>query len=85
MNVLSILKKRLADESVCQEILLQANEGIVINGEVVNNIRYADDPVLVVRIVEELQRLLTNINIACNNYGININIKKNKYMVFSKT
>lgn len=71
-------------ENIFQEAPKDSPEGIIINGENINNFRYADDTVIVANSPEELQTLLTKINATCEEYGISINISKTKYMTISK-
>ena len=69
------------------KIFLEALEGspewIKINGETINNIRYADDTVILSRSLDYLQTLLDKINAASVKYGLNLNTSKTKYMVFT--
>ena len=68
--ILSPLLFNIYSEAILNEALLNlSDKGININGERVNNIRYADDAVLIA---------------ACNSYGLKINVKKTKFMVVSK-
>ena len=59
-------------------------EGIKINGETINNIRYADDTVILANSLEDLQTLLEKINATIVKYGLNLNTSKTKYMTISK-
>ena len=59
-------------------------EGIKIGGVNVNNIRYADDTVLIADTEEKLQTLLTAVHDNSNEYGIRINIRKTETMTMSK-
>lgn len=63
---------------------LSGQKGIVIGGEVVNNIRYADDTVIIAENLVDLQELVNRVNEACKNWGLSINLNKTKYMVVSK-
>lgn len=45
-SILSTLLFNLYSEEIFPQALTEFNEGIKINGEVLNNIRYADDTVL---------------------------------------
>jgi len=67
----AIFRKALEDESV----------GIVINKEVINNMRYADDTVLLTSNLEDTQHFLERLNGRCNKHGLKINFKKTKLMV----
>jgi len=59
-------------------------EGIVINGKVINNLRYADDTVLIARSIEDLQKILNKVVTASENLSLNFNVRKTKYMVIDK-
>ena len=52
--------------------------GLKINGKIINNLRYADDTVLLAESEHELQSLIDQVNKSSNEYGLDINIKKNK-------
>jgi len=82
--VLSPTLFNLYSEKIMEEALEGATEGILINGRLINNVRYADDTVLVASTVEELQAMLDRVNTASEKFGININIKKTKLMVVTK-
>lgn len=71
-------------ESIFKEALDADSDGIVVNGQIINNIRYADDTVLIAENMDGLQRLLDQVNTASNNHGLKMNIKKTKYMIISK-
>ena len=59
-------------------------QSIKINGSSKNNIRYADDTVLMADSTEDLQKLLTSLQSESANRGLTINKKKTKIMAFSK-
>jgi len=82
--VLSPTLFNLYSERIMTEALNEAAEGIVINGQLINNLRYADDTVLIASTAGELQVLLDRINRVSLQYGIKINERKTKYMVISK-
>ena len=58
--------------------------GLKINGEVINNLRYADDTVLLAETEEDLQELVTIIEVHSKKFGLSMNVKKTKAMVISK-
>lgn len=53
----SLLFNIYADE-IFKEALENATEGIKLNGELINNIRYADDTAILANDTEDLQLLL---------------------------
>lgn len=83
--ILSPLLFNVYAEKIMSESLHECEEGIVINGEVINNIRYADDTILIAESIEGLQILLDRVNEASNKYGLTINSKKTNFMVLSRT
>ena len=60
-------------------------EGITINGVKINNLRYADDTVLLANSEEELQRLFDAVVEKSERLGLTVNSKKTKVMVITKS
>ena len=60
-------------------------DGIVVNGVKINNVRYADDTILLADSEEGLQRLFNKLAFESERYGLSINAKKTKTMTISKT
>lgn len=58
--------------------------GINIGGHNINNIRYADDTVLLAENENDLQILLNTIQVKSTQYGLDMNVKKTKTMVISR-
>ncbi|GFS16932.1 endonuclease-reverse transcriptase [Elysia marginata] len=58
--------------------------GLKKNGENINNLRYADDTVLLAESENDLQNLVTILE-KSEQYGLMMNSKKTKVMVISKT
>lgn len=71
--VLSPLLFNLCSETNCQLALEEVNEGLIPNGETINNIRYADDTGPFVR---NITKLVLRLNIYFNSYDLKINLKK---------
>jgi len=69
-------------ENIIRKII--KTECIKINGSPINNIRYADDTVLIADNVLGLQQLLTSLQNESRKRGLTINKKKTKVMVLSK-
>ena len=63
---------------------LENYPGVKINGENINNIRYADDTVLIADSKENLQRLLDITIEKSEEMGLTLNVKKTECMVISK-
>ena len=72
----------LYSEKILREI--KDLNGIKINGININNIRYADDTVLIAESEKELQDLLNKIEIESEKLGLQLNVKKTYSMVISK-
>lgn len=83
--VLSPLLFNVYSEAIFQEALADCSEGIIINGETLNNLRFADDTVIMTDNIEDLQNLMNRVNTCCNDYGLKINLNKTKYMIVTKT
>ena len=62
----------------------EAQEGIVVNGELINNLRYANDTVLLAESAKDLQALLDRVVVKSEDMGLRLNISKTKAMVISK-
>ena len=61
----------------------EAQTGIKIAGENINNLRYADDTTLMAESEEELKNLLMKVKDKSKKVGLKLNIQKNKIMAFS--
>ena len=60
--------------------LEEAQAGIKIAGRNVNNLRYADDTILMEESEEELKRLLMKVKVESEKVGLKLNIQKTKIM-----
>ena len=58
----------------------EAEAGIKIAGRNVNNLRYADDTMLMVKSEEELKSLLIKLKEESEKFGFKFNIQKTKIM-----
>ena len=58
--------------------------GVKVNGVWINNIRYADDTVLIADNIHDLQQLVNKVGEQSKAMGLNINIKKTKFMIISR-
>ena len=58
----------------------EAQAGIKIAGRNINNLRYADDTILMVESEEELKSLLMNVKEEREKVGLKLNIQKTKIM-----
>lgn len=71
----------LYSENIFQDINLP---GVNIGGIKVNNIRYADDTVLMSENAEDLERLVKAVYEKCKAWGLHINPEKTTYMIVSR-
>jgi hypothetical protein len=83
--ILSPILFNIYSEEVFKTALEESTEGIKINGEIINNIRYADDTVILASSMEELSCLMSKIQKTSAQYGLRLNITKTKWMLVSKT
>ena len=60
--------------------LEEAQAGIKIAGRNINNLRYADDTILMAESKEELKSLLMKVKEESDNVGLKLNIQKTKIM-----
>jgi hypothetical protein len=64
---------------------IKGKPGVKINGRIINNLRYADDTVLMAESEQELQELVDEVYYKSNQYGLDMNIQKTKAMIIGKT
>jgi len=57
--------------------------GVTFSGHTINNLRYADDIVLIAQSPQALQRLLDKVEAVSREYGLEINTKKTKVMTIT--
>jgi len=57
--------------------------GVKVNGVWVNNIRYADDTVLIADNMDDLRDMLGTAGECSKNMGLNINTKKTRFMIIT--
>ena len=60
--------------------LEEAQAGIKIDGRNINNLRYADDTILMEKSKEELKSLLMKVKQESEKVGLKLNIQKTKIM-----
>ncbi|GFN81373.1 retrovirus-related pol polyprotein from type-1 retrotransposable element r2 [Plakobranchus ocellatus] len=63
---------------------LNGISGLKINGENLNNLRYADDTVLLAESGKQLQKLLDTVVLESERMGLSLNVKKTECLVISK-
>lgn len=82
--ILSPLLFNIYSDKIFKRATQEQEMGVQINGEYINTIRYADDTVILSDKLEDLQHLLNCVNAEGQEMGLNININKTKFMVFSR-
>ena len=63
---------------------IEGMPGINISGNIVNNLRYADDTALIADNEQDLQNIVDTIHRQSKEFGLDMNIKKTKTMVISR-
>ena len=64
-------------------VLGETQAGIKIAGRNINNLRYADDTILMAESKEELKNLLMKVKEECEKVGLKLNIQKTNIMASS--
>ena len=82
--ILSPLLFNLYSEAIMREALYEEQAGVLVNGMPVSNIRYADDTVLLAENANDLQRIVQKVHDVSIRYGLNMNLGKTKFIVFTK-
>ena len=67
-----------------QKTAINTNKGIKIGGTTINNLRYADDTVLLAETEEDLQEIWNEVNRIGKTFDMKMNAKKTKTMLVSK-
>jgi len=71
-------------EFIPRETLEGIEDGIKVNGECLNNFRYADDTVIFTNNIIGLQYLVDRVVEVSEIYGLALNTKKTKFMIISE-
>ena len=83
--ILSPTLFNLYSEEIINKAISNLSIGIKINGILINNLRYADDTILVAETLGDLQTLVNNIVECSEDYGLSLNIGKTKFMLITKS
>ena len=67
-----------------KKALENVEEGIKVNGELIKDVKYADDQGMVANTEARLKSLMDSLNTTAKHYDMKINIKKTKAMVVSR-
>ena len=81
---MSPLLFNIYSEAIFDEAILHEHIGVKVNEKFINNLRYADDTIILAGTMAHLQRSIDRIYIACNKYGLEMNVKKTKFMLIMK-
>src|SRR6476661_7033908 len=73
-----------AEMMMMMEALENVEEGIRVGGELIKDVKYADDQGMVANMEAGLQSLMDSLNTTGKHYDLKINIKKTKAMVVSR-
>ena len=71
-------------EAMMKEVTENTQDGIVVGGQMVSMIGFADDKAVVASSERGLQSMMDNINRVTKEYGMRINVKKTKAMCISR-
>lgn len=82
--VLSPMLFNMYSELIFRNALEGSEDGIKVNGRLINNMRYADDTVVIADTTEGLQRLLDRLSSVGDSMGLRINTNKTKVMVINR-
>ena len=58
--------------------------GVLLNGQLINNLRFADDIVLITESESDLQTIVNAVHQTSSNFGLKINILKTEVQVISR-
>src|SRR6476469_4330775 len=71
-------------EMMTKEALENVEEGIRVDGELIKDVKYADDQGMVANTEAGLQSLMDSLNTTAIHYDMKINVKKTKSIVVSR-
>ena len=74
--------------NLCTELVFREisdMKGVSIGGVNITNLRYADDTVLCAQNETDLQHVLDIVKVKSEKFGLSMNVKKTKSMIFSRT
>src|SRR6476619_3543652 len=81
---LSPLPFSIYAEMMMKQALKSVEEGIRVGGELIKDVKYADDEGIVANTEAGLQSLMDSLNTTAKHYDMKINIKKTMVMVVSR-
>lgn len=71
-------------ELIMREVLSDWDGGISVGGRKINNLRYADDMLIIASTSAELEDIMTRLSTYSNAYGLQINMSKTKVMIIDR-
>jgi hypothetical protein len=71
-------------ETMMAEAMEGIDEGVKVGGELVTDVKFADDQGMVASTEEGLQKIMNKLNETAKNYDMKISVQKTKIMVISK-
>lgn len=72
-------------EAMMQEAMKSVDAGVNVSGQLVNNLRFADDIDLITESPEQLQVLTDKVEESSKRFGLKINVSKTKVMTIGKS
>lgn len=82
--ILSPLLFSIYSEAIFEEAILHEHISVKVNWKFVNNLRYIDDTVILAGTMVHMQKSIDRLYVACNKYGLKINVKKTKFILITK-
>ena len=82
--ILSPALFNIYSEMIMRNAMESSSHGANIGGRCISNLRYADDVALITEDKDSLQDLLLKINVASQQYNLDMNVKKTKIMTCAK-
>ena len=71
-------------EAIMQWALRDNDSGVRVDGQLVSNLRFADDSDLITKSVDQLQDLTDRVNDSSKKFGLEVNVQKTKTMTIGK-
>jgi hypothetical protein len=71
-------------EMMMKEAMEDINEGVKVGGELLKDVRFADDQAMVASTERGLQKIMDGLTTTAKQYNMKINVKKTKAMRISK-
>lgn len=82
--ILSPILFNIYSEYIMRRVIEEWNGGISVGGRRINNLRYADDTVIIAASKEELQEVMTALCSISAEYGLELNKRKTKTMIVDR-